>query len=80
VSSVDGVIITKLYKQDLDYGVTISINTATKKMEMAGSHTEKTTREHNQTGLILEPPRETRKRKTQKHVEARTGDRLREQK
>jgi hypothetical protein len=44
------------------------------KMEMVGTHAEKTTRKHYQAGLILEPPRKTRKRKTQKHMEARTGD------
>jgi hypothetical protein len=44
-------------------------------MEMVGSHTEKTTGKHNLSGLVMESPREERKRKTQKHVETRTGDR-----
>jgi hypothetical protein len=44
-------------------------------MEMVGLHTEKTARKHNLSGLVMESPVEERKRKTQKQVETRTGDR-----
>jgi hypothetical protein len=44
-------------------------------MEMVRLHTEKTAEKHNLSGLIMESPREERKRKTQKHREMRTGDR-----
>jgi hypothetical protein len=44
-------------------------------MEMDRTHTEKTASKYNLSGLVMESPREERQRKTQKHVESRTGDR-----
>jgi hypothetical protein len=44
-------------------------------MEMVGSDTEKTVGMYNLSGLVMEYPREKRKRKTPKHIDTRTGDR-----